>query len=235
MSLSIHNTPSWINFGSSATLDTLFEAAALSTIAFWMKRPAVPTTSDRIFNKGDNNFTTGWMVRTSVSNANTPGFIRHRSTARSEATASSALLGTDEWVCLAVTCNDIVDGIPHMYFGTLTTPFSEVSYAVQTAGSGTRGSAAAYNLYAGRPSDTSSFNNWLGTLGPTLIAQRVMSLGELQAWQYSQMAGLDCIGLYRPGDNGTGNSTDLSGSGNTGVVTGCTLVANPPLPRWRMG
>jgi len=148
----------------------------------------------------------------------------------SESTAN--MIVADTWQCVAMTY-DSAGTIIRLYYGTLIASMAEVSYSLQgTTPSGSRGDNAANDMFIGCNGSGTS-GSLPQRIGAVEILNRILTVGELQSWQFDPRNLAGSLGFYRLGDNGTGTQPDLSGNSNAGTVTGATQSDNPPLRRWR--
>jgi hypothetical protein len=163
------------------------------------------------------------------------GFYRTTTALEVEATyANCPTYGTNKWCFAAITMDfNGANGNQKLYHGDLSTLAVEPSaYSLQTVGTGTRPSDASVDAFIGNSSNANVALG--GALSIVAVFNRVLSLGEIQSWQFDPRMMAGCVGLWRLGDNGTGTQPDYSGNGNAGTVTSATQADNPPLRRpWR--
>ncbi len=215
--------------GKAAILNNL---SALSCIG-WVYIDTL-TQFDMLFDKFVGSSTTGWTLELADNTGNLE-FIRGYSTAQQDFRTSGNPLGaTGRWVCAALTVPSI--SAAHIYVGDQVTLLSECAYALQTAGTGSLKSDSAVNMVIGNNDNASPNRSLHGRIAAVALFNRVLSLPELQAWQFTAfdeswpavMGG--CIGLWYPGDQGLATVIDYSGFNNTGVLTGLSVTRGPTFP-----
>lgn len=143
---------------------------------------------------------------------------------------NDAPLSANAWRCVAATMDtSVTSSCIHIYTGSLTANMVERAYGTSDNGSGTStNDDSAKKLFLGNiAADTQAF---VGDIGPIALFNRILSLGEIQSWQFRPRLLAGCVGFWRLGRNGTSVQPDLSGNGNAGTVeTGITRVADVPL------
>lgn len=221
-----------VNVGQASTLDNLPAGGAM-TLMLWIYRTS-DGTNQTIIAK-DGSFTQGWNF--TVINDNGEGtmlFFVWRSTnseAKSNSTAANRI-PLNAWTCVGVVFEEAAGQRIKFFIGSLTTTITEVSgYTGVVNGSGTPGDDGSIDLYIGNIVRSGTTYAPGARIGPTAVFNRVLSVGEMQAWQHDPKMMAGCVGLWNLGDNGTGTQPDYSGNGNAGAVTGATQSDNPPLRR----
>ena len=134
-------------------------------------------------------------------------------------------LATGKWVCLACVYDMAVGTTAtKLYSGDGVTLLAEPSsYSAQTGAADSPGDDSA------DPYLVSGLGvNLDAKIGPVAVFNRVLSLAELQSWQFRPRMMDGCVGYWHLGFNGTGSQIDYSGNGNHGTVTGATVTAHPP-------
>jgi hypothetical protein len=148
---------------------------------------------------------------------------------------NNAALTVNKWWCVAVTMDQAGTGGARakIYLGDLVTPLTECTYGTATDSGVAYTDPSAQTFRLGNNAGlTVALQGRMAVAA--YIENRVLSLGEVQSWQFAPRMMAGCVGLWRLGDNGTGTQPDLSGNGNNGTVTGATQSDNPPLRRWMM-
>jgi hypothetical protein len=150
-----------------------------------------------------------------------------KSSVNALANSNTLTVGTGVWYC-AIGVYDPADTQPRIYFGSLTAPIAEVGYAAgATIGSGTSNSTA--NLVVGNQANAGPTLALQGDIARAAAVYAVMTLADMQRWQFKTQPLANCKLLTYPGLFGTGTQPDYSGNGNHGTVTGATVTAPPPL------
>lgn len=220
---------------TNATTDKVTIAAATSinalqqiTILTWLYPTGFASNQFILAKRTDVN--AGWGHRINDSSGNV--YVnKPTGSAGSSAITNNAPLTVNAWNFIAATgSNDVSSNNCAIYTGNLTTLAAEATYGTRVD----RAAASAFDdsgwpLYiGGRNSASQSF---AGRIGVQALFNRVLSLEEIQSWQFNPRMLPGCVGLWLLGDNGTGTQPDYSGNGNSGTVTGATQSDNPPLRR----
>jgi hypothetical protein len=139
--------------------------------------------------------------------------------------------GIDTFLAASV---DQAAGTPcHIYYGTRSAAATEVSYSATQAGTN------PFTLDDGAPlvwGNRSTFNQALqGRYNFAAYVARVMGLDEIRRWQFEPSPLFpNTVDFHEFGvESATANHTDLSGNGNTCVLTGTTLGEHIALPAKR--
>lgn len=209
-----------VNCGSAAGIDNL---TAL-TVMGWVNPTAL--AGRPLISKYRGSVPEGWTFE--IDGAS--GFLSftwEQNTSHIAYVSSSLALTTNTWACIAATADATGAKI---YVGSLTANMAETTYSATTVGSGGFKSDAARSLFLGNRDATTPNGGFPGRIGPTLLFNRILTLGEIQSLQFKPRPLSGCRGYWRPGDAGTSSVPDWSGQGNTGTVTGATAGVNPPLP-----
>jgi len=151
---------------------------------------------------------------------------------------NNAGIVTGKWYCVAYVENGTT-GLGSIFRGTHHSPLSECAYSAQTTGTLPWVADDTKPLLIGNRNDVAPGSPIPGYIAIAALFNRVLSLPEIQAWQFSAldapypavMAG--CVGLWYPGKNGATKVIDYSGYNNTGTITGATRsrgVSIPALP-----
>jgi hypothetical protein len=161
-------------------------------------------------------------------------FVRdHATTDTDYITNNTPLSALNAWRCLAVTFDTGAGAgeFVNIYHGSFAALLAECTYGTATDGTGALtadgGTGTAYRL-GNNNGDTTSFQ---GRIGPAALFNRVLSLGELQSWQYRPRVMAGCVAFHVCGINGTTNVPDWSGNGNLLATTSLTLGNLIPLRR----
>lgn len=228
MSLTFTNaTTDRVSIAAATTLNTLQQVTTLT----WMYPTGFGNNQHFITKRTDVN--AGWGVRIDDASGNV--FVNKPTAgAGSNALSTGGPLTVNAWNYVATTgSNDISTDNCHIYVGNLTTLAAEVSYASKVdRAAATAFDDSAWPLYLGNRNNASA--SFAGRLGIQAIFNRVLTLSEIQRWQFAPRMMPGCVGFWLLGDNGTGTQPDYSGNGNAGTVTGATQSDNPPLRR-RLG
>jgi hypothetical protein len=199
---------------------------AVSVLAWFY--PTTLNNGRGVVDKASSPSKVGWTMGSKANGA--VQAIMKRATTALFWESSSLLLTTNAWWLAAITINQ-TGPATHIYVGSLATLAAEATLT-GADGSGAFGDDSAINLDLGNLSTLDS--PVVGRVGVAAVFNRVLSLGEVQSWQFAPRMMAGCVGLWRLGDNGTGTQPDLSGNGNNGTVTGAIQSDNPPLRRWMM-
>lgn len=213
-----------VNIGSGSDIDNLHTGSQL-----WLVYLDATTGTTVLFSKF-NDSEAGKIFQIVNGNAN---FKMAGSTGDAERN-NNTTLATGKWVWLAATWDGITN-TPDMYYA----PNIEDKLALDNGSS---------NAGSGTAVDEASFSAIIGTYGfgstPTIESLSVngriarfmyfdakLTLAQLISEQFHPDQRGNCkdwheFGLYLPS---TGNQLDLSGHGNTGTVTGATLIAHAPI------
>ena len=211
-------------------------AAAISNLSAWtwcgwVYVTTVTVTSHRFFfRKADSSP----PYSNKSARMMTSGELRvdvERATTSTQYIASTGTVVANEWAFFATTYNEAAGSgeVVNIYKGLLTSPAAEVTYSTTTNGSGATIDDSPATLLLGNGESLAQVLP--GRMGPQGFFNRVLTLGEIQSWQFDPRMTAGCVGLWYLGDNGTGTQPDFSGNGNSGTVTGATQSDNPPLPR----
>jgi hypothetical protein len=150
---------------------------------------------------------------------------------------TDAGLVVNTWYCLAVQINNAGGAGDRMrlFVGDLVSPMRRCTATAVVEKSNAFTSLATAPLGLGNKTKGSPTSAISGRMGATAyLGSSLLTLGEIQSWQFAPRMMAGCVGFWRLGDNGTGTQPDLSGNGNNGTVTGATQSDNPPLRRWMM-
>lgn len=220
---------------TNATTDKVTIAAATSinalqqvTTLTWMYPTGFATNQFIIGKRTDVN--AGWGARIDDTSGNI--FVnKPTGSAGSNAVSTGGPLTVNAWNFVVTTgSNDISTNNCRIFVGNLNALVAEVSYASRVD----RAAASAFDdsgwplMLGNRNNSTQSF---AGRLGIQAMFNRILTLEEMQSWQFNPRMLPGCVGLWLLGDNGTGTQPDYSGNGNSGTVTGATQSDNPPLRR----
>lgn len=221
-----------VNVGQASSLDNLPAGGAM-TLMLWVYRTDNGTNQTIIAK--DGSFTQGWNFTVTDDNGEgTMLFFVWRSTnseAKSNSTSANRI-PLNTWTCVGVVFEEAAGQRVKFFIGNQTTTIAEVSgYTGVVNGTGTPGNDGSIDLYIGNIVRSGTAYAPGARIGPTAVFNRVLTVGEMQAWQHDPKMMAGCVGLWNLGDNGTGTQPDYSGNGNNGTVTGATQSDNPPLRR----
>ena len=211
-----------VNCGSASDLDDL----TVVTIAAWIF-PTATTQNRRISNKGGNTGFFNFSI-SSTGTAALSTFIDYTTTDAS-AVSGDSVLSTNAWQFVAVTYDGA--NAPKIYHGTLTTALAEVSYASQTAPSGSRVTDNTNDFVIANASQASFNRGFPGRIAWLGLWNRALSLGELREQQFHPHVTSGNLIFMHLGFNGTGTQADWSGLGHNGTVTLATQSDHVPLGR----
>lgn len=143
---------------------------------------------------------------------------------------SSTLLPLNQWSFVACTFT-LADVTTRLYLGDVDTPVAECAYTSQVAGVGTRDTTLT-DVCIGNRGPASLIRTWDGRITRAGFLAGVASLPQLERLRLGahpvQQGGLR---FYLPLDSPTAaTARDLSGNGNNGTVSGCTVAEDPPIP-----
>lgn len=161
-------------------------------------------------------------------------FTRYRTSGQVNIETASGGLVANEWAFWAVTVQDGVTANDAIYKGTVARAAANVTSGTPTETGTAPASDAAISLRL--MSTVTPSSSWPGKLAPFGLFNRVLSLSEIQAWQFSAldepypavMGG--CVGLWYPGNDGPNKVIDYSGYHNDGTITGATISRGLVLP-----
>lgn len=207
------------NCGSGATIDDMTAMSAL----IWFY--PVSTASNRQLMAKSDGGTLGWNWGFSgTSGALVANWRRATTNATRTSSTTSA---NDAWNCYAFTADQGATPVWTFYFGNLTTMLVEAGYSATNNGSGAFQADNTFDLHLGNR--TGADQGVRGRYGFAALWNRVLTLGELRAQQFSPHPTSGCVGFWWPGVNGTTSIPDWSGKFNpASTLTG--LVTAPGLP-----
>ena len=200
------------------------------TVAAWVKSAAA-ASNQGIVGKG-TPLAGGWIFLVNDTTSYDLRLAKGRGTTNLNAVSPTNAVVAGQLSCLAGQFDTAgAASAQKLFTGTLDRPITEISsYATQTAGSGTVGNDSAQSLVlaARHSADSVAFNGQIYAVG---LWNTVLTLDQLRAWQNDFYAPLPrCVGLWRPGANGTGLVWDESGFNSHGTITGA-IPTNDYLPR----
>ena len=213
-----------VNCGSAAALDALQQVTTLS----WIYPTSFVAGAFVAGKRTSGN--AGWGCRMDDTLGNL--YMNKPTSAGVTAVTNDAPLRVNASNFVATSgSNAISTNNCRIYTGNLSTLAVERSYGTQgslAAGTAFNDAAEAYIIGNRHPAATTSFP---GAIGIHALFNRVLTLGEIQSWQFDPRIMVGCVGLWLMDESGT--ITDYSGNGNTGTVTGATQSDSPPLRRSR--
>lgn len=204
--------------GSDASLDNI--AVVTVMVVF---RPSVVTDLQHIMDKGQEFF-----VR--IQSDNDITIFREYNTVNCNCRSDSNPVTVDVWQIMFGV--DGGNGVaPHIYIADLGAELLEVtSYGAQQTPSTTLTSDAANTLHWGY-NPLAESRSYSGDIARGMIFAEALSLGQCRSIYNRVLTGLahNCRIWTELGYNGTGTQPDWSGNGNSGTVTGATVVPHAPL------
>ena len=209
-----------VDCGSAASLDNF-------TVATWLAwlYPTTLTSGRRLFEK-DATPIKVWLL------SGTGGNLRlqvAQSTSPANYISNVASIATNTWCFVAATYDQAATPRIHLYSGRLGTAVAEDTYGTTTDGSGTATADGAGNLVIGNKSAASFNGAFEGRIAAFAYVNAVLTLGQIQSWQYHPRSLASTPLFMRLGYAGTGVQPDWSGNGNAGTVTGATVGDDVPL------
>lgn len=138
------------------------------------------------------------------------------------------------WYCMATYYDQSATPTSRIYVGTLTTPLAEVAAytAASTSGSGSKTTENSGDLRIGNRNGND--RSWAGDIAIHHLEAGILTLGEMQSWQFRPRPLLDTRWFGHLGFNGALISPNLCGSGagggtfsGSGTATG--VVSHVPL------
>lgn len=175
--------------------------------------------------------------------------VRWTGTTAMAYTMTTARVTTGKWWFVGVTVNTAggAGDKLHLYLGDLWSPCVDEAMTVGNEGAGLHDLSTFSFKIGNRDNGGDAF---VGNIANTVIVSRVLTKVDMISWQQALVAGIGpstpgiyaALGAWSLGSQGTMPVVDLSGRGNTGVVTGAFPVpANLPItltPRrryWALG
>jgi hypothetical protein len=131
------------------------------------------------------------------------------------------------WVAATVDINGSAGDLARIYAAPFGASLAQVTYALQTDGSGAQSANAAGTIIVGN--DAGNARSFPGRIALAMAWSRRLSLGELITQQSRPFASSGCFLYTHLGWNGTGSQVDYSGQKNHGTVTGATAAAHAPI------
>lgn len=201
------------------------------TILAWIYPTSVTTPSTQaIIEKTPSDFSDYRGIQ--VDGTGLLAFIRRGSPAfTGTEVAATGLLSINTWqmvgTVMDATSSTATD--QKLFYGSLTSMIAEVpSYSSQDAGSGAT-SQGSINTLIGNNGDGSFVSGFPGKIAWVATWNRILTLGEIQAQQFTPHVTAGCQLFIHCGFNGTGTQPDWSGNGRNGTVTGATTDSHIPL------
>lgn len=199
----------------------LFDNLATMTILAWVY-PTARALNMQIVGKRTSGGI-GWSFQLSGT---TSDLAFRGSSSLNYVTSNTPFATLDQWYCLSLLRNTggAAGARAAIYSGTQLVPLALC--ALGTTVDGVPDDSAANWLLGNRDGLDAP---WTGRQAVVAVFNRLLSLPELIAWQFSAldepfpavMAG--CVGLWYPGNEGAGKVIEYSGYHNDGTVTGATL------------
>lgn len=214
-------------FNANAERVTHSAAASINSLdaqtwVFWYYYNGSPPGSARLFYKGSVQV---WIGNGGAA-TDSIRYFRARATTGTELTPSTTLT-SNAWNYVAIVEDDGVT--PHVYFGSVSSAATEVSYSAQVTGVGAPNDDSGSNLDIGGRSSANAYAQ--GSIALVGIWSRVLTLPEINA-QRAMLVPMNTNGLAlfaNYGWNGVGAQPDWSGNLNNGTVTGATVANHAPV------
>lgn len=219
--------------GSNAVLDDL--AAFTALVWFYL---TTLTGSRTLVSKYRGSTNEGWTFNLGPGTPAELYFEHVRATTNLNYHTSDSPLAIGRWGFAAVSLVKATDET-HIYAGFHGAggEIVERAYAGTVAGSGAYASDAARSLFWGNRNVASPNQAIQGRLAfGGIIARAINDVEEIRRWAENPSALVpNTVDFHEFGVAGTGtsNQPDLSGQGNTCVMTGTTLGEHIPLPSRR--
>ncbi len=206
--------------------DTALNNVSTGTMIACGTWTSVATTTQRIFDKLGNQ-RLQFAIRDTANGDFRLGYNRNPSNLNILSVSNTVTTGT--YQCLAATWDAAgANSDQHLYRGTKTTEFVEVSYATQLVGSGTHDDASVPPTLGNGAGLSTSL---AATLDYFYFSSHKMSLGELKGQQFDFHAESGCLLMIFPGKGGTGTQRNYCGKANSSTSSGYTLAnGGAPLP-----
>ena len=211
-----------VNIGSGASIDNLDPV----TILAWVYVTTL-TQNRTIYCKGPSgSFRT--LLRLGDGSGNVQMAVLR--TALTNYITNDAPIAADSWRLVAATFDSTAGAgeIANIYVGSLAANAVESAYGTATDGSGTVTDDAANNAFWGNSATVDA--PLQGRIAYCAVVDRVMTLAEIQSWQWRPRVVSGCVDFHALGFAGTGTQPDWSGNSNAGTVTGATVSDHVPLP-----
>jgi hypothetical protein len=209
-----------LNCGSGANLDDLTSFTMLA----WVN-PSTLTTGRVILAKGA--VASAKVFRLSGTGGNINLYVNRATTDANYITSDTPLSATGAWAFIAATYDEGATPSIHIYTGTLAALAAENGYGTSTDGSGTTDVDNTLAFYVGNA--TTNNVAFQGSVGPCAYISGVLTLAQIQAWQFRPRVIVNTRGLWFPGQDGVDVQADRSGNGNNGTIVGATQGAFVPL------
>lgn len=194
------------------------------TVMMWIKFTSI-TQDDRLWTK--NAYTKFLAVGYNV--ANQIYWNVGRATTASDAASAQGNLATATWYCIGLTYDE-ANGCK-IYRGSLASAIAEETYdtSFPKVGSGTTDAdegGGNGGISIGDQGDALAFH---GNIAVVAYLSKVLTLGEMKAWQYSPKVTAETVAFHHLGYAGTSTQPDWSGHSASGTVTGATVAVHVPL------
>jgi len=160
-----------------------------------------------------------------------------QATSQAQYVSNDNPLALNTWCMIAATYSQGSTPRSRIYRGTLTAEAVESTYVTTTTGTGNKSSETGSgsnltwgNRFTAGPAYAQAFQ---GRIAVGAYFSRVLTLGEIQSWQFRPRMMTGCVAFYHLGFAGTGTQPDWSGNGNAGTVTGATVSDHAPVRAFR--
>jgi len=219
MSLLFDATTEQVDFGTLGSW-----SPTKSSFLWWEYPNSLSNDNNMIFSKGPN----GERLDIRIKGDGDIQVFWGRATTDLVWRANSGLTINNWWFC-AVTIDQggAVNDMVRIYSGDLNTLATQNTDVTTTEGSGTFQDISTDIMRVGR---------FLGGLGANariavvaVFDEDLLTLGEIQSWQFNPRMMPNAILFSHLGYNGTGTQADWSGNSNNGTVTGATVADHVPL------
>lgn len=216
-----------INIGSAAAIDDLTAAAYL----MWVN-PTTLTANRILFAKTDGVSSNRRLLLLSGTGGNLDFRVIRATTNTQYVTSSTPLSATGSWIGLAIVFDTSAGAgeVVNIYSCPSTTfpvSLTEATYSTATDGSGALTSDAAGSFLWGNGAALNvSIQAGIAYAALFSVAP---SKATCETWfNYANGVQTGCQGFYQLGLTGAASEEDFSGNGNTGGVTGTSIIAMPP-------
>lgn len=214
-----------VDHGSGSSVDNLNPL----TFAAWIY-PTSLSNALTIFQKG--TFGTGTARAFTIRADGNLNMAVSRATTATSYRTNTTPLSANVWRFVAVTFDSGAGAgqVVNIYTGALTAAATEATYGTATDGSGAVGDDSAHPFVVGNDATATPASAFPGRIAVAAYFNRVLSLVEIQSFQFRRYPLSGCVLRAEYGYAGTGAQQDYSGSGNTGTVTGATVADHVPIP-----
>lgn len=221
-------TGSKIDCGSGAGIDNL---SAL-TFLIWAK-PTTLTTSREFGGKYRGVTNEGWHVTIDASVTSRLFAEMMRVTTPAASKSNSGVIVADTPICIAAVIDRAASPVIKLYVGSLTAAMAEVSYAMQTDGSGSFVDESARSFFYGNRDITTPNQALQGDEYCGALYSGALSLADCEKWRLRPvnitLGSTIAFNHILCAEGNTGTQVDRTGNGNDGTLTDVT-AATTSLP-----